>query len=90
MSKSLVRQAAMVVLGGCCLIMAACGGGLTANSSCTDYLNASSQDQNDAVESIAGQLHAGNAVTPLGRPNIDYLCTQEPTATLGHVIQQTG
>jgi hypothetical protein len=90
MKKRLVRLATILILGACSLVMAACGGGLTANSTCTDYLNASSQDQNAAVDSIAGQLHASNAVTPLGRPNIDYLCAQEPTATLGQVIQQTG
>ena len=72
-------------------LIAGCGGsGLGTNSSCQDFLNASPQDQDQAVSQLAVQLHAPDAVTPLGRPNIDYLCTNEPNNTLGWAISHTG
>lgn len=74
----------------CVVLLAGCGGGLSASSSCKDFNNASAQEQDAAVSKIAGQLHAGNAVTPLGRPNVSYICANSPTTTLGEVIRRTG
>lgn len=71
--------------------LAACGGqALTASSPCQDYLSSPKQVQDSAVSRIAGEKHAGNAVTPLGRPNIDYLCANNTNMTLGQVIEATG
>lgn len=72
------------------LSLAGCGSSLSKDSSCKDFLNASATDQDAAVKSIASDMHAANAVTPLGRPNIDYLCAGSPDKTLGEAIQQTG
>lgn len=71
--------------------LTSCGGaGLSADSSCKDFLNASVEDQDQAVSSIAGDLEAANAVTPLGRPNVNYLCANDPDKTLGEAIEATG
>lgn len=80
----------LAIAGACAVLLAGCGSGLTAKSSCSDFNNASSQDQDAAVSKIAGQLHAGNAVTPLGRPNVSYICANSPTTTLGDAIRHTG
>lgn len=71
--------------------VAGCGGsGLTANSSCRDFMNAAPQDQDAAVSSLAGQLHAPSADTPLGRPNVNYLCSDNPTMSLGDAVSHSG
>jgi hypothetical protein len=68
-----------------------CGGSsLAASSSCHDFLNASQQEQDEAVSRLAGALHAPNADTPLGRPNINYLCAGNPQMTLGEAVSHTG
>lgn len=79
-----------------CLVLATpvvsgCGGpSLSASSSCQDFLNAAPQDQDTAVSKLAGDLHAPDAVTPLGRPNVNYMCANEPNMTLGDAISKTG
>lgn len=67
-----------------------CGQTLTAESPCSDYSTFNRDDQNAAVSKIAAELRAPNAVTPLGRPNIDYLCTNNQSMTLGEAIAKTG
>lgn len=74
----------------CLLGLTGCGKQLTASSTCSDFLAASPQDQDAAVRKVAAQYHAGNALTPLGRPNIDYLCGNHPKMTLGTAIRDTG
>jgi hypothetical protein len=70
--------------------LSACGTSLDANTTCRDFLQAAQQDQDAAVSQVASDLHAGNAFTPLGRPNIDYLCANDPTMTLGAAVKYTG
>lgn len=67
-----------------------CGQTLTAESPCSDYSTFNRDDQDAAVSKIAAELQAPNAVTPLGRPNIDYLCTNNQSMTLGEAIAKTG
>jgi len=74
----------------CAVLLAGCSNGLSASSSCKDFNNASAQEQDSAVSKIAGELRAGNAVTPLGRPNVSYICANSPTTTLGDAIRRTG
>ena len=70
--------------------LAGCGqASLSASSSCQDFLSASPTDQDAAVSKLAGELHAPDAVTPLGRPNVNYLCANEPNMTLGDAISKT-
>ena len=85
-AKATVAVFAALVVG---LLTGCSGSGLTADSSCQDFMNASPQDQDQAVSQLAGQLHAPDTVTPLGRPNIAYLCTNEPNNTLGWAISHT-
>lgn len=91
-STSATHAAAVTVAGllAATTLLTGCGKHLTANSSCRDFLNASASEQDAAVNRIAADLHAGNAVTPLGRPNINYLCANAPGMTLGTAIQHTG
>jgi hypothetical protein len=77
-------------LAGCLSItLAGCSASLTAQSSCKDFLNASQSDQVTAIDKIAPQEDAPDATTPLGMPNVSYLCSGDPSQTLGWAIQQT-
>lgn len=89
-SRRLRSYAVAAALVAVTLPLAACGGGLSADSSCRDFLEASPADQDAAVRSIAVDEGAQNAVTPLGRPNIDYLCAGNPDTTLGEAVRMTG
>jgi hypothetical protein len=71
-------------------LLAGCANSLSASSSCQDFLNASQSDQVQAIDSIAAQEHAPDATTPLGMPNVSYLCANDPGQTLGWAVQQTG
>jgi hypothetical protein len=66
-----------------------CSHSLTAQSSCKDFLNASQSDQIQAIDKIAAQEDAPDATTPLGMPNISYLCAGSPNQTLGWAIAQS-
>jgi hypothetical protein len=71
--------------------IAGCGASsLTANSSCGDFLNASREAQDEAVSRLAGELHAPEADTPLGRPNVNYICANNATETLGRAVAHSG
>ena len=62
--------ALLLVTMSASLGLAGCGNTLTAQSSCTDFLAASAQEQNSAVAAVAADEHTPDAVTPLRRPNI--------------------
>jgi hypothetical protein len=70
--------------------IAGCGTQLDAKTDCTSFLKATQTAQDAAVSSVAADLHAGNAVTPLGRPNINYICANHPDMTLGDAVRATG
>jgi hypothetical protein len=67
--------------------LGACGGSLTASSTCADYVAASPQARDTAVSKIAQDLNAPKAAG-LGRPNIDNACVRSPDTTLGTVISR--
>jgi Cyclophilin type peptidyl-prolyl cis-trans isomerase/CLD len=71
-------------------MLSGCGTTLDASTSCRDFLHAPSQDQDAAVSKVASDLRVGSALTPLGRPNIDYLCANNPEMSLGAAVQSTG
>ncbi|MGH3199339.1 MAG: hypothetical protein ACRDNT_26220 [Streptosporangiaceae bacterium] len=77
------------MLGALIIGLAGCSGSLTAQSSCKDFLNASQSDQIQAIDKIAGQENAPDATTPLGMPNVSYLCAGSPSQTLGWAIEQS-
>jgi hypothetical protein len=80
---------AAALLGSLAIALAGCGSSLTAQSSCKDFLNASQSAQVTAIDKIAPQEDAPDATTPLGMPNVSYLCAGEPSQTLGWAIQQS-
>jgi hypothetical protein len=69
--------------------LSACGSSkkLTADSSCRDYMSASPQKQETAVNKLAMDLNAPNA-SGLGQPNIGNACVRSPDTTLGTVISR--
>lgn len=77
--------AGVPVLSGCTGAAA-----MDADTSCRDFLQAAGDDQNSAIARIADDIGARNALTPLGRPNIDYLCSNNQDRTLGEVVKATG
>lgn len=93
-SKSTVTVTARGFAIGSSLVVAialsGCGSGITASTRCSEFLHASLQDQDAAVFRVASDMRAGNAVTPLGRPNVNYICANAPDKTLGDVVRQTG
>jgi hypothetical protein len=70
--------------------LTSCSKPLNAASSCKDFLNASPSAQQNAIDKIAVAEHAPEATTPLGLPNVSYLCTGSPNQTLGWAVQRTG
>lgn len=80
-----IAIASLVFTGAC-----SSGPSLSADSTCRDFMSASAEDQTSAVNMIATDLGAANATTPLGRPNVNYLCAQAPTRTLGWAVDETG
>jgi hypothetical protein len=85
-----LRTLAVAGLAAGAVSMAGCGTKLDQTTSCSTFLNASQQQQDDGVSSVASELQAGNAVTPLGRPNINYICAHHPDMTLGDAVRATG
>lgn len=79
----------VAMLGTITAGLTGCSHSLTAQSSCKDFLNASQSDQIQAIDKIAAQVDAPDATTPLGMPNISYLCTGSPNQTLGWAITQS-
>lgn len=63
---------------------------MNADTPCREFLQAPLDEQNAAVARVADELGAEDAVTPLGRPNIDYLCSQNQDMTLGEAVRLTG
>lgn len=86
-----------VILLGCCLLLAGglagcdkAAAGMNADTTCRDFLQATRDDQNAAIARVADEVGARDALTPLGRPNIDYLCSQDQDLTLGDAVESTG
>lgn len=57
-----------------------------ANTPCSEFMKLDQSTRDQAVNTVATQLGNPDAVTPLGRPNVEYLCAQDPSLTLGKVI----
>lgn len=71
------------------LVVSACGGGgLSASSSCHDFMDASQTEQHEIVDQLAGQYNKPDFATPLGEPEVPYYCTANPSVTLGQFFQK--
>ena len=90
--KSRVRVAlAIVSLGTVGLLTSSCeNGGLSASSTCKDFLSASAADQNQIVTELAGQYNKPDFATPLGEPDVPYYCAAHPTVTLSEFFAHAG
>jgi hypothetical protein len=50
-------------------------------------MNANASDQQQVVDSLAGQYNKPDYSTPLGSPEIPYYCSANPSVTLGQFFQ---
>ncbi len=78
--------AAGLLLAAVTLGTAGCGNQITADTTCKEFMQQSASVRDDAVNRVGAERGNSMAVTPLGRPNVEYLCAQQPDWTLGHVI----
>lgn len=71
--------------------LAACGADpMSADTSCRQFLQAPADERDAAVARVSDEVGAQMAVTPLGRPNIEFLCSQDQDGTLGDAVRNTG
>lgn len=89
-SSPLVTAARCVVVAAA-VAVAGCGTEeMDANTSCREFLQASPEEQNAAIARVSDALGTKNGLTPLGRPNISYLCARDQDRTLGQAVRRTG
>ena len=62
--------------------------GLTASSTCRQFLNTDEQTEQQALVDIAMSKGIGGFGSPLALPEIRYECSSEPTMTLGNLIER--
>jgi hypothetical protein len=65
------------------------GGGLSASSSCEEFLAASPEDQQQTISKLSSEFDTPELTTPLGEPNVAYVCASSPDMTLEEVFQRT-
>jgi hypothetical protein len=63
-------------------------GGLTASSTCQQFLNYDEQTEQQAMVDIAVSKSIGGFGSPLALPEIRYECSSEPAMTIGAVIER--
>jgi hypothetical protein len=72
-----------------CLALSACGGsGLSASSTCKEFMDASVTEQHEVTDQLASQYNKPAYSTPLGEPEVPYYCSASPTVTLGDFFQK--
>jgi len=86
---------ALVIYGGVKVIGAvldkpAKDGGLTANSTCQQFLNTDEEDERQAIADIGLSMGYSAYSNPLALPEMQYECGGAPNQTLGERIQQDG
>ena len=69
-------------------LTACSGGGLSASSSCHEFMKASASEQHEVVDQLASQYHKAAYTTPLGEPEVPYYCSANPSVTLGQFFQK--
>jgi hypothetical protein len=58
------------------------GSGLSASSSCKDFMSASQEEQTEAISKLSSQFDTPEVATPLGTPSISYTCSSNPDMSL--------
>ncbi len=69
----------MLVMGAA-IALAACGGGLTGDSSCVDYVNASRDQQMAAAQKVAQEMSV--SYSPVSQADVDSKCSVNPRGNL--------
>jgi hypothetical protein len=90
LGQRLTRTMGLLVAGALSTVLLAGCGGLSASSSCSDYLNASSSDQSAVLSSLAVQYHQPELATILGTEGVAYTCAEYPNWTLAQVAKDFG
>jgi hypothetical protein len=62
--------------------------GLSASSSCQDFMNASATEQHEVVDQLASQYNKPDYATPIGEPEVPYYCSANHSTTLGQFFQK--
>ncbi len=84
-ARRIVATLALTI--GSALLATACGGGLSEDSTCKDYLAASADQQQSIVMQLAGKYDKPDYATPLGMPQVAYSCAALPDTTLGEYFK---
>jgi hypothetical protein len=68
---------------GAASMLTGCGSsGLSASSTCKDFMAASQEEQAQAISQLSSQFQTPEVATPLGSPSIAYTCSSNPDITL--------
>ena len=70
------------VLTGCSV------SGLSASSSCKDFMAASPEEQQRAISKLSSQFDTPEVATPLGSPSIAYNCSSAPSMSLEQLFRR--
>lgn len=85
-----MRRIALVPTVAMAIMFMGCGGGgLSASSSCEDFLSASPEDQEQTISKLSSQFETPELTTPLGEPNVAYVCSSSPEMSLEEVFQRS-
>jgi hypothetical protein len=64
------------------------GSGLSASSSCKDFMAASASERHEVIDQLSSHYDKPAYATPLGEPEVPYYCTASPSVTLGQFFQK--
>ena len=85
--KSALVAAIAATTAGCAI--GACGiGGLSATSTCRDFMNASAAEQHEVIDTLASRYRKPDYTTPIGEPEVPYYCSANPSITLEQFFQK--
>jgi hypothetical protein len=63
-------------------VVAGCGSGLSAGSTCKDFSGASFEEQHEVIDSLSSKYDTPDYTSPLGEPEVGYYCASSPDTTL--------
>jgi len=78
----------VMIIKGIASAVGSATSGLTANSTCAQFLNVDPQTQQQALVDIAMSKGIGGFGSPLALPEISYECSSQPAMTLGALIER--
>jgi hypothetical protein len=78
----------VIVKGLSAILKGSHDGGLTASSTCQQFLNTDEQTEQQALVDIAMSKGIGGFGSPLALPEIRYECSSEPTMTMGAIVER--